>query len=291
MNIKRKTTTIATYVAVGLLLAWTLGPLVWMFISSIAPSQTLLDRTSPWFPAHPTFERYYSIPIAPLMVYHGTVISSPGAVFRHSILNSLAVTSVTTALSLVVGGVAAYAFARLDFRMKKPMLYLAMFLQLVPPIALVIPFYFMIRAAGMIDRLSTLIILNMSFVLAYVIWVLNGYFKTIPRELESAARIDGCSRFGAFIRVILPNAAPGFVAVGALSFLLCWDEFLFALIFTNSLQSKTIPVAISEFSTQFGIDYGMMMTGGVLTTLIPLVLALVFQRYIISGLTTGALKA
>ena len=117
-----------------------------------------------------------------------------------------------------------------------------------------------------------------------------GYFKNIPKEMVSAALIDGCSHTAAFWKVVFPSALPGFVAVGALSFLLAWDEFMYALIFTNTDSAKTIPVAISEFGTRFGVDYGLMMTGGVLAALIPLLLAVVFQRYIVSGLTAGAVK-
>ena len=140
------------------------------------------------------------------------------------------------------------------------------------------------------DKLVTLVIIDTNFILAYVIWVLNGYYKSIPKELEDAGRIDGCTWFGVYRRIIIPTAAPGFVAVGALSFLMAWDEFLYALVFTQSDSAKTIPVAVSEFSTKFGVDYGMMMTSGVVATIIPLCLALFFQKYIVSGLTSGAVK-
>jgi multiple sugar transport system permease protein len=278
------------YLAVALLFIWIVIPIFWMFISSITPSKELLTLNGPWIPQHPNFQRYMAILLGGEINLNGVSIAAPAGVFRKSILNSLIVSGLTTVYSLVFGSTAAYAFARLKFKGKNQLLFLALFFQLLPPIALIIPYYFMVRSVDMIDKLGTLVIMYISFVLSYVIWVMNGYFKTIPDDLEAAARIDGCSRMGAFIRILVPSAAPGFVAVGALAFFMSWDEFMYALIFTNSMGSKTIPVAISEFSTQFGVDYGMMMTGGVFTMIIPMILALIFQRYIVSGLTSGAVK-
>ena len=142
----------------------------------------------------------------------------------------------------------------------------------------------------MLDHLGTLILINTNAVLAYVIWVLNGYFKSVPFELEEAGRVDGCSWSQVFWKIIMPTALPGYVAVGVLAFLMAWDEFLYALIFTTSETSKTLSVAVSEFGTKYGIDYGMMMTAGLLATVVPLILALIFQRYIVGGLTAGAVK-
>lgn len=142
----------------------------------------------------------------------------------------------------------------------------------------------------MIDQPMFLVVLYMSFTLPYVIWVLNGYYKTIPSDLEQAAQIDGCTWFTAYWRIVLPLAKPGLVAVGALSFLMCWDEFMYALIFMTSLSSKTMPVAISEFSTRYGIDYGMISTAGCIATVFPMLLALIFQKYIVTGLTAGGVK-
>lgn len=288
---KRKiASSILLYTLVLLLLVWTLAPILWMVISSASLSSDLLVSKGKWIPSEVTLDRYKSIITDKTIRYRGADITAPGAVFRKALLNSLLISLSTTFLSLLLGSSAAYAFARLRFRFRRTLLYSALFFQLLPPVALVIPLYLMIRKTGMIDKPITLIVIYMSFTLVYVMWILSNYFRSIPVDLEDAARIDGCSRLGAFIKVILPNAAPGFVAVGTLAFLMSWDEFLYALIFTNSSKSKTIPIAISEFTTQFGIDYGMMMTGGVVATLIPLVLSLIFQRYIVMGLTSGAVK-
>jgi multiple sugar transport system permease protein len=148
----------------------------------------------------------------------------------------------------------------------------------------------MIREAGLMDTYTALIMLYSTFTITYIVWVMNSYFKSLPKEIDEAALIDGAGRLRALFGVVLPLALPGLVAVGLLSFLTAWNEFLFALIFANSPDIKPIPVAVSEFSTQWGIDYGMMATGGVLASIPPVLLAVVFQRYLLQGLTSGAVK-
>ena len=284
MKVKKKIKRVFLYAAVILVVVWTMAPLLWMFISSIIPGKEMLNSGTNLLPEQFTLERYATIFGA------GGEAASQAAVFRKSILNSFIVAGVSTLLSIVLGSLAAYAFSRLIFTGKKVLLFAAMFFQLLPPIALLVPYYVMGSRAGMLDKLITLIIIDTNFILAYVIWVMNGYYASIPRDLEDAGRIDGCTWFGVYRRIIVPAAAPGFVAVGALSFLMAWDEFLYALVFTQSDAAKTIPVAVSEFSTKYGVDYGMMMASGVVATIVPLCLALFFQRYIVSGLTSGAVK-
>lgn len=284
MKYKKVIYRVLLYAAVLLVMIWTLAPLLWMVISSLIPGIEMLSGTGKILPQNLTFERY-----ATIFGWSGTS-NAQAAVFRRALLNSVIVACASTAISVILGSLAGYAFSRLDFKGKKIMLFMAMFFQLLPPIALLVPYYVIGSQIGMVDKLITLIIIDTNFILAYVIWVLNGYYKSIPAELEDAGRIDGCTWFGVYRRIIIPTAAPGFVAVGALSFLMAWDEFLYALVFTQSDAAKTIPVAVSEFSTKFGVDYGMMMTSGVVATIIPLCLALFFQKYIVSGLTSGAVK-
>ena len=283
-KIKKTAATVLLYLAVIIVLLWTMGPLLWMAVSSIMPGREMLESGTRILPSAVTLERY-----AVIFGIDGQA-TQQALVFRRSILNSVIVAGVSTLFSIVFGSVAAYAFSRLMFKGKKALLFVAMFFQLLPPISLLVPYYIMGSRTGMVDHIITLIIIDTNFILAYVIWVMNGYYKSIPRDLEEAGRIDGCTRFGVFWSIIVPTAAPGFVAVGALSFLMAWDEFLYALVFSQSDSAKTIPVAVSEFSTKYGVDYGMMMTSGVVATIIPLLLALFFQRYIVSGLTSGAVK-
>lgn len=290
MNIRKVFLKILIYIGAILLFLWTVLPIGWMFISSISPQSDLLTKTGHFLPSNITFERYKSILGTTTMKLRNIDVKGPGAIFKKSVLNSLIVALSTTLACLIIGGFSSYAFARLKFPMKNKFLLLAIFFQLIPPISIIIPLFLILKKFAMTDKLISLIIIYTSFTLAYVIWIMTGYFKTISPDLESAARIDGCSRIGAFARVLVPIAAPGFTAVGILVFFVSWNEFMFALIFTNSSAAKTITVAITEFSTQYGIDYGMTMTAGCIAAIIPIVLALAFQRFIALGLTSGGVK-
>jgi multiple sugar transport system permease protein len=143
----------------------------------------------------------------------------------------------------------------------------------------------------MLDTKRGLILTYCSIVTPFCLWTMSNYFLGLPPELEEAARIDGCSRLGALVRVVLPLAKPGIFATAMFGFLLAWDEFLYSLTFTSSTTAKTIPVAIAEFTGKFSSDFGLIAAGGVLATVPPVLLALVFQRYIVGGLTAGAVKA
>ena len=280
----------AIYVAAVIVVLWTVLPLSWMFLSSITPTVDLLTTRGRWISSNLTFERYASIFSNANLGLGENDLSTAGAVFYNSIKNSILISVATVLLAILLGGIAAYAFARLYFKYKNTLLMATMFFQLLPSITLLIPLYVIARHLSLIDKLPSLVVLYMSFTLPYVIWVMNGYYKTIPPDLETAARIDGCTWFSAYWYVVLPLAKPGLVAVGILAFLMCWDEFIFALVFTTSLGTKTMPVAISEFSTRYGIDYGMVSTAGCIATVFPLLLSLIFQKHIISGLTAGGVK-
>jgi multiple sugar transport system permease protein len=156
-------------------------------------------------------------------------------------------------------------------------------------IVIIIPLYLVMQKLVLNDTWQGMILLYSGFMLPTVIWIMYGYFQTLPEELEEAAMIDGCSRVGALLRIVLPISGPGLVAISAFAFLYTWNEFFMALIFTAS-RTKTIPVIVTEFSTQSGIDYGLMTTAGVIGSLPPLILAFLLSRYIVAGLTSGAVK-
>lgn len=278
------------YVGALLVLIWTFAPMFWMLITSISPGVEILSSPPHWFPENPTLERYQSIFSSADVGFRGTTIQSPGATFVRGLVNSLIVAGATTLVSLVLGLLAAYAFARLKFAFSTPLLFGIMALQMLPAIATVVPLFAMFQRLQLTDTLLGLVLTNSGVAVTYIIWVMSSYIRTLPVELEEAARIDGTSRFGAYLRITLPLAAPGIVAAGTLSFLLAWNEFLFALVLSFTTNSKTMPVAISEFATRFGLDYGMMMTGGVLASLPPVLLAMLFQRYLVQGLAGGAVK-
>ena len=259
-----------------------LAPFAWLLISSVAAPRDLLARPLRWIPEHVTFSRYQSI-------FHGG-LNDAADTFRAALVNSAIVAGSSVAISLAVGTLGAYAFARLRFRGRRAGLLLMLSTYMLPPIAIVVPLYLVMVQLHLLDTRLGLILVYCSFITPFVLWIMSGHFRTIPRELEDAARVDGCSRMGALFRVVLPLARPGILATALFGFLLAWDEFLYALIFTSTTHSKTIPVAIAEFTGRFTVDFGMIATGGVLAAVPPLLIAFVFQRYIVGGLSAGAIK-
>jgi multiple sugar transport system permease protein len=261
-----------------------LAPFAWLVISSISPSTELLSVRTHWVPDNPTLGRYQQI-----------LSSAPGgdnvaANFRLAMVNSLIVATATTFVSLVVGTLGGYAFARLRFRLRRTSLFAFLAIYMLPPIALVIPLYLALAALGLLDSKTGLVITYCSIVTPFCLWTMSNYFLSMPPDLEEAARVDGCTRMGALVRVMLPLARPGVLTTAMFGFLLAWDEFLYALIFTSSTNAKTIPVAIAEFTGKYSSDFGLIAAGGVLATAPPVILALLFQRYIVGGLTSGAVK-
>jgi multiple sugar transport system permease protein len=259
-----------------------LAPFAWLVISSVASPVDLLARPLRWIPEHASLDRYVSI-------FEGGV-NDAADTFRAALANSMIVAGSSVAISMVVGVFGAYAFARLRFPGRRLTVLVFLSTYMLPPIAIVIPLYLTMVQLHLLDTRLGLIIVYCSFITPFVIWILSGHFRAIPRELEDAARVDGASRVGALVRIVLPLARSGLLATALFGFLVAWDEFLYALVFTSSTASKTIPVAIAEFSGRFSVNFGMVATGGVLAALPPLLIAFVFQRYIVSGLSSGAVK-
>jgi multiple sugar transport system permease protein len=259
-----------------------LAPFAWMLIASISSQKELLSVPLDWIPDHVSFERYREIFTA-----HG---DNPFANFRASLFNSIVIASSAVAISITVGVFGAYSLARLRFRAQRPMLLVFLSTYMVPPIALVIPLYLIMVGLHLLDTRLGLVIVYCTFTTPFVIWIMGNFFRTIPHELEDAARVDGCTRVGALFRVILPLARPGLLATMLFAFLVAWDEFLYALIFTSTTASKTVPVAIAEFAGRYTTDFGLQAACGFLSALPPVLIAVVLQRYIVSGLASGAVK-
>ncbi len=276
----------AFYVLVALLVFAFLAPFVWMVISSVSPPSELASKPPHWIPDNLTLHRYRALIFGPQA---GENIPIAAAKFLSALRSSLIISSATTLVCIFAGVSAAYALVRLPVPGKNRFLFGMLAAQMMPIIVIIIPLYLVMQALDWMDSWHGMITLYSGFMLPTVIWIMHGYFQTLPEELEEAALIDGCSRLGALLRVVLPLSGPGLVAVTAFAFLYTWNEFFMALIFTAS-RTKTITVIVTEFSTQSGIDYGLMMTGGVIGSLPPLILALLLQKYIVAGLTSGAVK-
>ena len=253
-----------------------------MVLASVTPQRALITTPLRWIPAALDFSRYITI-------FHGGA-NSAGATFRAAMLNSTIVAVGTVAVSMIVGILGAYAFARLRFRFRRAVLMLFLATYMLPQIALLIPLYLILNSLGLLNTTTGLIIVDCALVIPFVLWILSNYFMTIPEELEEAARIDGTTRLGALFYIVLPAARPGIFAAIMFSFLLAWDEFMYALIFTSSDAAKTLPVAISEFAGRYTTDFGLVAAGGIVAALPPLIVAIVFQRYVVSGMAAGAVK-
>ena len=274
---------ILIHVAALVTMAVILVPLGWLFYSSVVSSTDLLSRPMRWWPETFTGERY-----AAIFVGEGATAATQ---FRTAMVNSFIVGIGTVAISLTVGMLGGYALARLRFPFRRTTLLSFLVTYMLPPITLVIPLYILMSRFSLLDTKLGLIIVYCSLVTPFALWTMSNFFGALPIELEEAARVDGCTRLGALVRVILPLARPGIIATALFGFLLCWDEFLYALIFTSTGQSKTIPVAIAEFTGRNAVDFGLIAAGGILASLPPLVLTIVFQRFLIDGLSSGAVKA
>lgn len=274
------------YLLLGLFVFAILGPFIWMIISSISLPSELASVPPHWIPQFPTLDRYKALIFG---AKSGLPVPIAAVNFIHSLMNSLIISSATTIVCIIAGTSAAYAIVRLPVPGKGGFLFGMLAAQMLPVITVIIPLYLVMQTLKWIDTWHGLIILYSGYMLPTVIWIMHGYFQTLPEELEEAAMIDGCSRLGSLIRVILPISGPGLVAVTAFAFLYTWNEFFMALIFTGA-HTKTITVIVTEFSNQAGIDYGLMTTGGVIGSIPPLIIAFLLQKYIVTGLTSGAVK-
>jgi len=229
---------------------------------------------------------------SPISGENYTTAFDPTYHFGQALLNSLIVAGTTTILVLVIGTVAAYALARLDFRFKNITLAIIIATSMFPGIAMVIPLLQVFTDIGWINTYQALILPSMSFSLPLAVWLLTAFFRQMPAELEQAAMVDGCTQGQAFRRIILPLAAPGVFTTAIIVFVAAWNEFIIALSMTNSPNYRTATVAVSLFTGTTGRDtpYGSIMAAGVVLTVPLLIMVLVFQRRIVAGLTTGGVK-
>lgn len=259
-------------------------PVLWLVFASISTRKELLQVPPNFFPKLPTLQNYINI------FNPSSSTSEVSRTFLLTMRNSLLVAVCVTIIALLVGSLAAYALARLKFPFRRGVLMGILGTRMIPEISLVIPLYILASRLNLTNKPIVLIVTYLSFALPFAIWIMTGFFETIPVELEDAARVDGCNRLQILYKIVLPISAPGLISTGLFVFLSAWDEFFFALIFTSTVSAKTVPVAIAEFTGRYAVDITAMMAGGVLAAIPPVILALIFQRYIISGLTAGAVK-
>jgi ABC-type glycerol-3-phosphate transport system permease component len=262
-------------IALILLVVGSAFPLYWAVLASFTPEARLFQGPS-LLPTHLVLEHYRA-----LFTQRN---------FWIPVRNSLVVAGTTTAFCVGVGALCAYALARLEFRGKTPLLGFILAVGMFPQISVVSPLYMLLRALHLINTYPGLILPYFTFAMPLTVWLLVGFFRQLPAELEEAAMVDGASRLRAFGEVIIPLALPGLATTAILTFVYSWNEFLFALSFTLGPERQTVPVAIALFRGMYQVPWGQILAAAVVATLPVTLLVLAFQRRIVQGLTAGAVK-
>jgi len=278
-----------------------LAPIAWLVSSSFQSEAEITSKPPHWLPHHPTIENFAAIFTArdKVVTYEtrkegdpasGGFIPSTAKHLLPSMWNSFVVALAVVVLNLVVSVPAAYAMAKIRFIGRSASIYFMLATRVIPDIALVVPFFLFIRKLGLLDSLGSLIITYLAITVPFSVFVLLSYFESLPDELDKAARVDGCSRLQTLNHVFLPLALPSLVAVVLFTFLTSWNEFLLALMFTQTPASQTMPIIVASFTSDFTISFSFINAAGVLAIVPPVILAIMFERYIVSGLTAGAVK-
>jgi multiple sugar transport system permease protein len=268
--------------------AYLLAPIVWMVLLSIMDQSEALSVPPHWIPHNPTlgnYKAFFHPSDSQALMGADAIAAMPGAV-----LNSLIVGVSVAIVNVVIGSMAAYSFARLRFVGSGFLMMAYLASRMVPAVGLIIPLYVVMQRLGLLNNLASLVLVETAETLPFSIWLLTSYFRTIPREIEDAARIDRCSWLGAMVKVFLPVAAPCLVATAVFGFMSSWGSFLYPLLFTSGPEKATMPVIVSNFATDLNADYGLLATAGVFAILPPFLLALWFQRWIVGGMASGAVK-
>ncbi|TYC67048.1 carbohydrate ABC transporter permease [Stappia sp. BW2] len=264
------------YLALGFYVAFALFPLYWLVKIAITPDKLIFTEGTALFPSEFTFENFQTVLIATDFLSY----------FKNSVIVSVGTAAITTAIAAAAG----YAFSRFVFRGKRLIIALMLITQMFPLLMIIAPIYKIVAAVGLLNSLTSLIIVYTAFNIPFATFLMQSFFDGIPKDLEEAGMIDGCTRFEALRKIILPLTLPGLGATLGFVFTAAWSELLFALMLINSNDTMTFPVGLLTFVSKFSVDWGQMMAAGVLA-LVPSCLFFIFiQRYLVQGLTSGAVK-
>lgn len=267
---------ILAYAVMGVLVVFCLGPIVWTVLTSLKPESDIVTNEMIYIPRHITFEHYRDL---------WTQSSYPTLVF-----NSFVVMVSTVLISLVTGTLAAYAFSRFSFPGRTKLMLGYLVIRMFPAVLMIIPLFILFRNFGILDTKFALAIAYTSFLLPLFVWMMKGFFDAAPRELESAARIDGSTRLGAMIRIVMPLARNGLVATSVFVAIAAWNEYLFALMLTSGQGARTWPVGLQLMVGEFQLPWGMLAAGGVISIIPVIIMFAIVQRAMVSGITAGAVK-
>ena len=264
---------IISFVVVGLAIVFFIFPIFWLGLTSFKPRQELFSFS---FPSRFSLEGYAS-------VFTDYKI---GAFLSNSVLISLTV----TALAVMIGSVSAYGFARYTFPGSRFLLIGVLVMRMIPSISLMIPLYLMMARWGLLNTKAAIIMAQLAFVLPLAVWILEGFFRSLPRELEEAALVDGCTRMGTFWRIVLPMSAPGLAVTAIFAFLFSWNDFALPLVLSSTPASQTLPIALSQMSLLYGIRWDQMSAASMMYIVPTILIAGLLSRFVVRGLTAGAVK-
>ena len=276
VNVRQHVTQVF-YDAIGVAVAVVmLFPIYWMVSTAFKPGSDIFANTPVWFPYHPTLTNF------------GDAIHRPH--FWADVKNSLIIVSVVVAMSLVLAFLAALALAKFRFYGRRAFIILIIAVQMIPLNALIIPIYLVLSKAHQVDKLSGVIVTYLTFVLPFTIWTLRGFLLGVPRDLEEASQVDGTTRFGAFMRILLPLIGPGLVATSIFAFIQAWNEYIMAYVLLHDPSKQTLTVWLASFTGDRGTAWGPLMAGATLTALPVVFFFVAVQRKIAFGLTAGAVR-
>jgi multiple sugar transport system permease protein len=274
----------AVYAGLGILLVLVLFPYVWVFLSSFKPTVEIFAVPPTILPRAPSLDNY--------LAAIGTAFAGQESesTLPQTFRNSLVIASVATVWVMLLAILAGYSFARIRFRFRTPLLLLILGLRMLPAIVMVVPVYILIQRLGLLNTPWALILVYSAFQAPFAIWLLSVFFQDIAQELEDAARVDGCGRLGVLFRIVAPLTLPQIAVVAIFVFLGCWNDFLVALVLTSTEGAQTMPVGLAGMQTSYEIRWGIMTAGAIIHSIPAIVFVLVAQRYIVSGMTLGAIK-
>jgi multiple sugar transport system permease protein len=279
------------YGSVVLIAIWTLGPFYVMLNASLSTTEGILGKPPDWIPNPLTLDNYDAA-IFGEQVKDAQGPNVQARAIMLSMRNSAIVGLSVTLVCLFIGAPAGYVYARYKkFKILGLSLWILMMTRMIPPLTLAVPFFMLFRRIDLLDTKVGLVIALSSVILPLTVWILRGYFESLPPNLERAALVDGCTRLQAFRRIVLPIAVPGMVAAGIFSFLVAWNEFVYAILLTSTLNSQTLPTRIAQFvSDQRIYNPGLLFAAGVLAVIPPILITLGLQRFLLRGMLSGAIK-
>ena len=272
---------IGYFIALLIFLILTLGPFLWTFVLSVTPEYAMMEKTTRLLPEVITYDNYREL------LTSGT---QKGSILITGIRNALKAVGATLILGIPIAMMSAYALSRMEFKGRLLIKNLLLITMVIPVMATIIPLFRLFVARQWLDDVFWLSTVYVSSYLPMITWLMSNYFATIPKELEEAAQIDGCGRLSSFLRIILPTSYPIILSAALIMFLNTWSQFQIPLILASSLETKPVAIVVSEFMTKDSVQYGLTAAAGMIAVLPPAITALIFRKFLISGMMGGAVK-